>query len=134
MRVNITVRREGKILNKGRLLHWVNNSLPKLTEKQAREGQIYAASIAPKDSGALIQSIKDEPYGNRGAWMVVSRVPKNIGGNNPRNVPYHEYLEHGRSVNVKGGKTQRYMKATGLWLSKKYPGLIKRDLRKMFRK
>jgi len=134
MKIDISVKREGRLLNKGKLLHWVNNTVPKLTEYQARRGRVYAANIAPKDSGALIQSIKDEPYGNKGAWMVVSRVPKNIKKNNPRNVPYHEYLEHGRSVKVKGGKTQRYMKATGIWLSEKYPELIKQDLKNTIRK
>lgn len=113
----------------------VNVRLPNVTQVQALEGAHYAASIAPRRTGALIQAISFEKKGAirdargrfAGGSLIVSRTPSM---NNPRGVPYHYWLETGRLVNVRGGRTQRYMQATADWINERFYDKVSNEINK----
>jgi hypothetical protein len=128
--IRVTIN-DKQVLKKLKSLNkFMEMSIPELTNKQADEGAAYAASIAPRDTGALIQAIGSihSMRGTRSTAQIVSRTPPNIRNNNPRNYPYQIVLEMGKSVNVRGGRHQRYMHDTMTWLEEKYPRLVSEGL------
>jgi len=86
----------------------------------AEQGMLHAQKIAPKATGALIQAIKFNHYGE--IWMIISKQPKKKEYNYPNSMqkqtkplPYHIWIETG----VQPAKTgeNAYMKKTAQWLS-----------------
>jgi hypothetical protein len=132
----ITVKLDAdKVIKMGdRLIKWANVEIKNLTEAEAKIGAIYAATIAPRDSGALIQAIDYAPGKKATEWKVVSRTPKNPFSK--RRVPYQMYMHLGltgrrKHNNYKGGKDPRYMITTAKWLAGDYPIKIIKSLRKV---
>lgn len=114
--------------------------IPQLTKKMAEAGANHARSIAPKRTGALIQGIglssktnSDRKGRFTAGSQILSRTPENIRNNNPYNAPYQYFLEYGRTVNVRGGRVQRYMAATVEWLEKEFEDEMSRQLDKAFK-
>ena len=117
--------------------------IPRVMKKLIEAGTDYARRIAPRRSGALIQGIVGAvtpgARGRGGRFIstgtIISRKPENLAGvnNNPRNVPYNIYLEYGRQVNVRNGRTQRYMEATAEWLTDKSSDEVGKSAKKKFR-
>lgn len=114
----------------------LRNTLRNLTKEHANSGAQYAASIAPKQTRALVEGIKAEPdssNGDRNSWMIVSRTPRNKGGNNPYNKPYHWFLHLGMRGWAKGMRKSgmhNYMDITAGWVRRSYYDNAKKGVRK----
>lgn len=110
-----------------RIQDFASIKVGKLSEQQAQEGASMAASLAPFDTGALIQAIAYQ-RGRGTAWEIVSRQPKK-----QRNRPYHLWMHglDGRNTGpyIKTGD-ERYMFTTYEALKSSYPKKISSELNK----
>lgn len=126
-------------LNKrfSRIEKFVRMDIERLTQEQAVSGARKAASIAPVDTGMLIQAISSEVAKGKGAgWRIVSRTPSNTWSNkyrkmtNPFGVPYHVYMEEGTNRN----RAHKFMARTTEWLEKEYPAKISKGISDVLKK
>lgn len=114
----------------------LRRTLRNLTKSTAERGAGYAVSIAPKQTHALVQGIKAEPdssSGDKNSWSIVSRTPRNKGGNNPYNKPYHWFLHLGLRGWAKGMRKSgmhNYMDVTAGWVRRSYYDNAKKGVRK----
>lgn len=106
--------------------------MPKVVASEAQRGAMYARSIAPVRTGALMQAIGASMSGNNSSWVVVSRNPAQSRGR-PR--PYHVMM-HDRapgfpniSHRIRTGEP-KYMDKTYENLRKGFPEKIRTMVRK----
>ena len=108
--------------------------IPDLTRQQAEDAAKYAAAIAPRHTGALIQGIKSRKGYRKDTYSVKSYLPKHKDG---RKRPYHLMMHGLRAPNTSNqnfhGKNPKYMFATLEMLKRRYPALVKRILNNKIR-
>lgn len=134
MRIDLEVKgTQGVIRTMGKIQRWANLEVPKLTFDQAEEGKRFAASIAPRKTGQLINNIAVASRRGKG-FALISRMPKGQNRAIPR--PYH-YFMHGIRAdgfpyydtrnNIRTGDP-RFMFTTAEYLRKRYPDKILKSL------
>lgn len=115
---------------------FVRMEVPHLTMEQAEAGVKKAVSLAPVDTGMLVQAIGTHYNFKDKGWSVVSRTPGNVYSNtyrrftNPNGVPYHRFMEEGT---IRGNNHYFFMRDTGLWLEKTYPQKIREKINKVIK-
>lgn len=113
---------------------WLQLEVPVISKEEAEKGKAYAASIAPKQTGALISAINTRKNSSN-SYTLVARTPK--GNNNPRRVPYQVYLHYGKRGNYSGGKKSgdhQFMNTTYDFLLNRYPKRMEQELERQLNK
>src|SRR6056297_3542931 len=122
----------------GRIINWAQLEVPNITEEQAEKGAQYAKSIAPEQTGALIQAIDVKPGRGRDSsrYTIVSRTPKKNPNWYGETVPYQVFLHKGLRGGYRGAtKTgdHEYMYTTASILRKGYPRKVQNSLAKILK-